>query len=452
MAWLDNLLGRGSDREVEEKAERQAPRKPTSPPLLLLVSDASGMAALRLVKFDDSRAACEYVEFWYPNRSAGTVYAVWALPGEPDSRCMAAPEHRGEAVILLRDDRNQDIVYPFSFNDFHSAWEFLREEMQHDLDPARVMINWAVPVDIEVDDLGKIHMSPDAPPPWAPAGATPRAHEACLEEAERMFEDAADDVPADIGQAEEEAGVEGDTPEPAEAVAQNEETEEEAVIAGAVEPIEALPELVIAQPGTPFHQTEFTEPPAPDDGTRRANGNGKDGNGRRDNAAEELRADSEESEEVKLEQPTRTREKSSKGRRRRSKADERRKREPAQPAANGHEPSGDGHSPAHEATLAPANGDGANGNGHSPANEPTLASADSHRTNGNGHSPAKEPTLASANGHKANGNGQSASNRTLHGLTNGYEMVEEISRVLEGRKLTRQDGPFKGFNSPRGRF
>lgn len=491
MAWLDKLLGRGSSRETEEAVEAPAPTPaPLHPPLLLLVSDASGMAAFRLMRFDDAAAACEYVEFWRPSSSAGTVYAVWGLPGEPDGT--NRPEQRGEAVVLVRDDRKQDVVYPFSFLSFDSAWAFVRDEIGKELDPNRMMVYWAVPVSIEVDHQGKTHMSPDAPPPCVPGsalaqaeGETPEAAPVGLpgsifaideEAAKRTFAGKGDQVAANA-EAASEAPAADDAPEQAEADAREEKVRDEsATVEAEQEPIAALPELVVEKFGTPFHGDEFTEAPAPERETGKANGNGTNGASKHhDGELEEPVVDRAESGEVKASPAKRKRAKNGKGHRTKSKAKkqvkqagvsaasdgEQRSPEPAQPAVN--EPAANGNGRQHSHTLGQSETDADASSGTEPwtAHEPVQPTANGHAASGNGREHEPEPTQAAAsgsgpwvahtpvqpttNGHAANGNGQSGSNQDI-------DLAEEIAKVLEGRKMTQQEGPFKGFNSPPGRF
>jgi hypothetical protein len=396
MAWLANLLGRGVSREVEEEIV-QAPPKIERPPLMLLLSDASGMAALRMMTFENAEEAAGYIEFWYPKRSTGTVFAVWALPGEPDPRWMAAPEHRGEAVILVRDERRNDVVYPFSFVDLDKAWTFLRQEMQKDLDLGRVSIYWAVPIDIEVDALGKVHMSPDAPPPasrpdFALAAATidpPVVAEAAAV-AERADSDEFGEIPVSrttivyhdepVAQEDAVATAEAlfeddgdDFPEPP-------HEELEPVVASLEpEPVEALPELIAEKFGTPFHEVEFASPAgeAPEEAE----------------AAKDIEPENAAQSDLVTESEGVTRNGSA-----------------PQPAA----PEGEGDA---------------------------MKSHDSKR---NGRSQAVPPGKSANNHPTANGDRRTPSDR--------YEVADDLAKLLEGRRFDRKEGPFKGFNSPRGRF
>lgn len=488
MAWLAKVLGRDESREVEEIVQPAPPSKPSKPPLLLLVSDASGMAALRMLAFEEAHEACDYIEFWYPNRSAGTVYAIWALPAEPSSDWPDDPDQRGEAVILVRDERRKDVVYPFSFANLDAAWAFLRTEMEKDLDLERVMIYWAVPIDIEMDSAGKIQVSPDVPPAAAivefetadeavveadeaevvevaagvaaaegedeadeaeaaideavevvaaevpeievvaeeealeaPPVEQPRTRfvyhdeaaenedvndEDVMEAAERMFEDDGDDVPTDIGLAEDEADVDEEdaASEPVEAVedGHDEEAEDEVLVVEEVEPIEALPELVVERFGAPYHDTEFVEAPAHDEDAPKANGNG--------HSEQSLNEALVDGEEIKIDEI--------------------------------------------EAKAASVDGDKCDGD-EDPQTEAEGQIADEQtKSSRNGHAEASVNGHAVANGKaKANGNGHAVANGNgRHISPKLRSLPDEITRVLDGRKLNQQDGPFKGFNSPRGRF
>lgn len=373
MGWLSNLLGRGESHRVEEVAEA-APAKPKRPPLMLLLSDASGMAALRMLTFDGVDEACDYIEFWYPKQHTGTLFAVWALPAEPDERWMAAPEHRGEAVILVRDELREDIVYPFSFVDLATAWAFLRQEMEKDLDIDRVMIYWAVPIEIEMDGLGKVHMSPDAPPP--PAGF--RAEE--ISESTDVTGLADITVAANVStdEGEQQAPrtrttfVYHDQPPPQEeakaAAEQLFEDDAEDLLHAIAEPALEKAEAT-AGSGMPDHDIEE------DRGTP-ADGNGKHDIGLPALVIETKAADNQAAK---------------------------------QPAANN-------------------NGDHA---------------MRTKSTNANGH--------ARANGHATDG-GLARNGHNTPPTSGGKDLEEQLARLLEARKFDRKEGPFKGFNSPPGRF
>lgn len=239
MAWLAKLLGRGERPEIEEVEEAPQPPRREHPPVLLLMSDAAGPAAMRVMRFEDAGEACEYIEFWYPKRTLGTVYAIWALPAEPDERWMAAPEHRGEAVILIRDDHREGIIYPFSFADFETAWAFVRQESDRGLELQNVMVYWGVPIDLEIDGLGRAYMSPDAPPPF-----------------ERAQSEVAPDVIAEAWATAARALAEGQATK---APAVEEEIEEPVAAAKDREPVvafEGLPQLTVEKFGTPYHEIE----------------------------------------------------------------------------------------------------------------------------------------------------------------------------------------------------
>lgn len=363
MAWLKDLLKRGKDHEIEDVEEEAQPAPPRRPPLMLLLSDASGMAALRMLTFDSAEDASEYVEFWYPEHSAGTIFAVWALPGEPDSRWMAEREHRGEAVILVRDEQREGVVYPFSFTDLNIAWAFLRQEMEKDLELSRVSIYWAVPIDIKVDGMGKVQMHPDAPPPLAafeinegPSDALAQA----IEVVEAAYDEPADEASA----AATEFALESDP-----AVDEDVRSAAEEMFADDADDAPVTAKEPSGDPfGVPYH--EFREI-AVEAGLTHTNGT----NGKASGSQKRKRKKPAPSE--------------------------------ASPQAAAEKESGGNAMKFH--------------NGKDRA----VMSANS---NGNGHS--------SANGHQ----------------TGEHDIEDQLRRLLEGRRIDRKDGPFKGFNSPPGRF
>lgn len=359
MAWLTNLLRRGESREDEEAAKAETTLQRQHPPLLLLVSDASGPAALRVLEFDDAQAAGEYLEFWHPRQQARTVYAVWALPNEPDGSWPTPPERRGEAIVLIQDDKREDIVYPFSFTDLRTAWEFIRHEMRNGLVPGNVLVYWAVPIDIETDNVGKVQLHPSAPPPCTNAPIN----------VAQVATHVGDAVQPAIEVAPEESAPAFNEDQPEDEMMQEQVDTDEDTAGGKAGdertvPVHALPELVVEKFGTPFHDLEFadeTVESVTENGTQDTNGNG-----------------------------------------------------------NGHE------------------------NGHSERQSELAQSA------------TEEITVNGSNGHEPesqhNGGHDSGGAEPKRVPSDRYEVADEVARVLEGRRFERKEGPFTGFNSPRGRF
>jgi len=96
------------------------------------------------------------------------MIAFWALTRDPNSdgrRTVAEP------LLVIRDARKPGVVYPFSFTDAESAYDFIRKEIEHGLELWQVALYWAVTIHASVDSQGKSSVSPSVPPPGAPATA-----------------------------------------------------------------------------------------------------------------------------------------------------------------------------------------------------------------------------------------------------------------------------------------
>lgn len=131
------------------------------PQLALLVNDAVSLSVRWLHTFADSRAAEEYVDFWFHRRVRHGLIAFWALPEKPEA---AAGPAGCELAVLIGDDRDPDLVRAFSFPDYWQARAFLRSELAQGLDPAKVRLYWAVPVAITTGASGEAQVSPARPP------------------------------------------------------------------------------------------------------------------------------------------------------------------------------------------------------------------------------------------------------------------------------------------------
>ena len=164
MSWLRKLLGLNSKPgDLRETAQNRALSK--KPPLILLTSDFGGLTALRIHRFEDAEAACEYIDLWHPQRAGSAVFPFWALPAEPSEEWRADRDEYGESVVLIRDDEREGVVYPFSFADLPTAWMFVRQEITSGLEFDKISIYWAVPVEIVLDDEDRARIRPDTPPP-----------------------------------------------------------------------------------------------------------------------------------------------------------------------------------------------------------------------------------------------------------------------------------------------
>ncbi len=115
-----------------------------------------------MTQFTDAAAACEHVDFWYPAEHRSTLIAFWALARKPTEREDGPVE--AEALVLIRDHRDPELVSPFSFMDMAAAFEFIRQEMGCGLDPSLVVLLWAVPAAVETTVFGDVRVIPERAP------------------------------------------------------------------------------------------------------------------------------------------------------------------------------------------------------------------------------------------------------------------------------------------------
>ncbi len=168
MSWLAKLapFGKGSMAlaELDGEINGAACLENTSPPLMCLVSDASGRASFKTHTFADAESATDFVLYWFPNQSEGGIISFWAMTHEPTFGLDDPSESAAEPLVMIRDVTRDGVVYLFSFSDIESAQAFLREEVQHGTDLAAMMLYWAVPVRMEADPWGKMMLTPSLPP------------------------------------------------------------------------------------------------------------------------------------------------------------------------------------------------------------------------------------------------------------------------------------------------
>lgn len=163
-------------RPVEEPVvvEEAGPLPPLPPALNLLVPDVAGVTSFHLRQFLSTEEAAEFVK-GLPSLSG--LYAFWGLHTTPGQTL------NGEAIVLIRSAEGSDTVYVVSFVDLESALAFARFEVKRGMNPALLLIYWAEIVDIQATDEG-VRFIPDSPPrplayappyqpvpgPWAESG------------------------------------------------------------------------------------------------------------------------------------------------------------------------------------------------------------------------------------------------------------------------------------------
>ena len=129
----------------------------TPPQLMLLLPDATGIAAYQLNQFPSARAAEFFLDSSLRGRAPEGSVMFWALTWQPTADAATEP------LVLIRDT-SKPTIYPFSFSDIDSAFEFVRHEMHRGLHLSQVMIYWAVPAHIEIDFWGRSTIQPAEAP------------------------------------------------------------------------------------------------------------------------------------------------------------------------------------------------------------------------------------------------------------------------------------------------
>ena len=129
----------------------------TPPQLMLLMPDAIGIAAYQLNQFPSAKAAEFFLDSTLRGHAPEGSVMFWALTWQPTADAATEP------LVLIRD-ASKPIIYPFSFSDIDSAFEFVRHEMQRGLHLSQVMIYWAVPAHIEIDFWGRSTIQPAEAP------------------------------------------------------------------------------------------------------------------------------------------------------------------------------------------------------------------------------------------------------------------------------------------------
>ena len=157
MGWLGLKRRPGRDKDEEELLEPQ-PAMPLAPVLNLLVPDIAGVTSFRLRQFFDVEEAADYIQS-LPSISG--LHAFWGLHEPPPGH--QEGEGTGEAMVLIRSAEESETVYVVSFVDLDSALSFARFEVKRGMSLALLLIYWAEIVEVEAGEHG-IRLSPDAPP------------------------------------------------------------------------------------------------------------------------------------------------------------------------------------------------------------------------------------------------------------------------------------------------
>jgi hypothetical protein len=125
----------------------------------MLLPDAAGVASYQPNTFTSAGSAQIFVDSVLRGSLPHGAVLFWALDWEPEP----TTESRAEALVLIRDVY-RGAVYPFSFADLDSAYDFVRHEMSRGLDLECVMLYWALPARLEADFWGRAAIAPATPP------------------------------------------------------------------------------------------------------------------------------------------------------------------------------------------------------------------------------------------------------------------------------------------------
>ncbi len=160
MGWLGlkRRPGREHENGNDPARDELKPLDPLTPVLNLLVPDVAGVTSFGLRQFHDMETAAEFVQT-LPSISG--LHAFWGLHETPPVQ--GAGEPTGEAMVLIRSAEDSETVYVVSFVDLDSALSFARFEVKRGMNLNLLLIYWAEIVEVEVDESG-VRFVPDVPP------------------------------------------------------------------------------------------------------------------------------------------------------------------------------------------------------------------------------------------------------------------------------------------------
>lgn len=170
MAWLGTLLKKSPQEEVGEE-EQEEEQVAEAPP------ESSGPPLVLLVPNVAGVGAFRFVAF--PDVQSAAEYIDSSVLPEVRSGLTAfwalhhgpqekAPDGAGEALVLIRSAADSNVVYVVSFVDLESAESFARFEVKRGLDLGLVMIYWAALVTVHQGPHG-VSLTPAEPPTYAGA-------------------------------------------------------------------------------------------------------------------------------------------------------------------------------------------------------------------------------------------------------------------------------------------
>ncbi len=164
MGWIGKWPFRGSPPVKEIENNHTEEPVTGAPHLILLASDASGLASFQLTTFSQVEPAAEFVKRSFGTRTDTGLVAFWASTSKPIVKPEPGSDSTVEAIVLVRHEAGSDIVYPFSFLDIGMALSFVQYEMGRGLDPSLVLVYWAVPIQLVIGVEGTVRLSPGTAP------------------------------------------------------------------------------------------------------------------------------------------------------------------------------------------------------------------------------------------------------------------------------------------------
>jgi hypothetical protein len=152
-----NIFGgpRKGHRHDRPEPHRAETTPPSTPPFVILLPDASGIATYRLFSFATALEAERFVEVDLRGQVTHDRITFWAMP--------VRPAGASESLVLIRGDQG-GAVHAFAFTEMESAREFLRHEMRAGLTLDRVIVYYAAPAALKISPDGFAAVSPPQPP------------------------------------------------------------------------------------------------------------------------------------------------------------------------------------------------------------------------------------------------------------------------------------------------
>ncbi len=155
MGWLGR---KRKPQEEEGEDQSHEPLRPLPPVLNILVPDTAAATSFHLRQFYSAEEARDYIQTLV---STAGLHGFWGLHEPPAGN--TSGEGTGEAMVLIRSAEDSGTVYVVSFVDLDSANAFARFETKRGLGLGLLLIYWAELVNVEIGESG-VRLTPEAPP------------------------------------------------------------------------------------------------------------------------------------------------------------------------------------------------------------------------------------------------------------------------------------------------